>query len=1245
MPEGHSTARHPIRVVARRTGLKADLIRAWERRYAAIEPERTPGGHRFYSDRDIDRLLLLRQATSGGRTIGQVAAYNDEQLRALVTEDRQANAAAAARRAAAEVFDDSNGSPTEDASGTVPSAPPAPLEVTSTPEVERCLDAVRQLDARALRFVLERSAVELGWSRVLSELVHPLMARIGELWHRGDLREVQEHLASFEIRLFVEDMMRRATPAPHGPRLVVTTPSGQRHEVGALMAAATAALEGWDVTFLGADLPAAEIAGAALMLKARAVALSLSATDEAPRLAAELTELRRLLGRGVPLLVGGQAAGHFADTLRGAEGDAAPAMLIAGLGELKNVLTHLRAELKVRGSDSASSSAAPAAVEAPRRGERRPLGHRELPLSREAAERFEIDVSRITQNGQLRLGDLQSVRRLVHQLNSSPQVRQRPEIAVRAGRLFALGMVFESTCEMLHAYRSERNPGVLKRALAHLRQELGERHLDQALDLFVERYPLSQERWVESNGRPDTETVVERLLLVSTLNQNRAAAALRQLYDDRPLNHHEPYRRVTEALDAFLADEPAFDQTETSLFDHLAAPRRAAPDSLTGQLEALVKKRGSLSDPLVDRMWMALDVLREEEAPAWSPDAPAPRTETDFGEQSLLPERREAPWMARTAMVAKNVLVWLHQLSAEYGSTIERLDQIPDAELDRLASYGFDALWLIGIWRRSPASQTIKRRCGQTDAVASAYAIDDYVVDDALGGEEARAALEVSARRHGLRLACDMVPNHMGLDSRWLIEHPERFLSVPERPFPSYTFQGDDLSEDSRVSLYLEDHYLDRSDAAVVFQRIDRRTGEVRFVYHGNDGTRLPWNDTAQLDYLQPATRQAVIDTILDLAGRFPILRLDAAMTLVKQHYRRLWFPEPGQGGAVPSRAGHGLDAGELDRRMPEELWLEVVRRIDTEAPDTLLLAEGFWHMEPYFIRELGMHRVYNSAFMHMLRDGDLERFQDYVRSALAVDPAMLGRFVNFLTNPDEATAVEQFGKGDRYFAVCTLLVTFPGLALFGHGQVEGMVEKYPMDADRPRYSEAADRAFVERHREQIAPLLAERALYAGTSRFRLWDVEAETEAGARLAHRVVALSNAGDAADSGGSLEHRLVIVHVGDGRVTGRLQTSARFRGGDGELRLDTLAAALGLPDESDAFVRFRDRGRERWHLRSCRELHDRGLTCTLEAWEARVFDRFELLRDTDGTLARVTSSLDQDRLGAEGVEDLDALLDAAR
>ena len=476
-----------------------------------------------------------------------------------------------------------------------------------------------------------------------------------------------------------------------------------------------------------------------------------------------------------------------------------------------------------------------------------------------------------------------------------------------------------------------------------------------------------------------------------------------------------------------------------------------------------------------------------------------------------------------------------------------------------------------------------------------------------------------------------MVPNHMGIDSRWVIEHPEWFLSLPEPPYPAYSFGGADLSSDERVGIVLEDHYWDDSDAAVVFKRFDRRSGDVRYVYHGNDGTSFPWNDTAQLDFLDPAVREQVIRTILEVARRFPIIRFDAAMVLAKKHIERLWWPEPGTGGGIPSRAEQAIPKAEFDARMPVEFWREVVDRVAAEIPGTLLLAEAFWLLEGYFVRTLGMHRVYNSAFMHMLRDEDGAGYRKVIRETIEFDPEILKRYVNFMTNPDEETAVEQFGTGDKYFGVATVLATLPGLPMLGHGQVQGFGEKYGMEFRRATLDEQPDRGLIERHEREIFPLLHRRAWFAEAHEFLLYDLL--TDHGTVDEH-VLAYSN-------GAGPQRSLVVYHDRFASTRGTIRDSAAYalKSTDGSRRLvrRSLAEGLGLPNEAGAFVVFRDARTGFESIRSCRELWERGLRLSLDAYESHVFWEFREVRDgVAGQWARLCA-----RLGEASVPSLDEAL----
>jgi len=527
-----------------------------------------------------------------------------------------------------------------------------------------------------------------------------------------------------------------------------------------------------------------------------------------------------------------------------------------------------------------------------------------------------------------------------------------------------------------------------------------------------------------------------------------------------------------------------------SLLDLLTLPARLHPRSLRGQLETALDAWGWLlregSGDLVRRALRAVDGLREEElraVPGAPPGPPAAWHAAPPPEELGEPRySQDEPWMAGASIVAKSLPVWLEQLSRWYGRDVRRLDQVPDEALAGLAEDGFDTLWLVGVWERSEASRVIKRLQGQPDALGSAYAVHDHVIAAALGGEEAFQRLKDRAAYHGLRLAADMVANHTGIDSVWVEEHPDWFVQASAPPFPNYSFQGQDLSPGRPFAVRIEDGYYGGRDAAVAFQRVERATQEERYVYHGNDGTGLPWNDTAQIDFLNAEARGAVIDTAVAVAQRFPVLRFDAAMALVRRHVRRLWHPAPGEGGAIPSRSAAALSQEEFDAAMPREFWREVVEAVAERAPGTMLVAEAFWLMEETFVRHLGFNRVYHSAFMQLLAEGRDSDLKDLLEDVAARDAGVLERYVNYLTTPDEESARSTFGDGDRYFGVATLLCTLPGLPLFGHGQAEGLLETYGMEFGAPRIDERPDEGFRRRHRRELAPLLARRSRFASAS-------------------------------------------------------------------------------------------------------------------------------------------------------------------
>jgi len=568
-------------------------------------------------------------------------------------------------------------------------------------------------------------------------------------------------------------------------------------------------------------------------------------------------------------------------------------------------------------------------------------------------------------------------------------------------------------------------------------------------------------------------------------------------------------------------------------------------------------------------------------------------------------------------MIAKNVFVWMNQLSKKYHRSITLLDQIPDEELDQLARWNYNALWLIGIWERSSASRKIKQLTGNPEAASSAYSLYDYVIASELGGEDAFNNLKDRAWQRGIRLASDMVPNHTGIHSKWVIEKPNYFIQSDYPPYPGYSFNGTNLSEDHRVEVRIEDKYYNRTDAAVVFQRRDSHTGNVKYIYHGNDGTHMPWNDTAQLNLLIPEVRESLIQMIMHVARKFPIIRFDAAMTLAKKHYQRLWFPQPGTGGAIPSRSDYSMTKAAFDQAMPEEFWREVVDRINSEMPNTLLLAEAFWLMEGYFVRTLGMHRVYNSAFMHMLMKEENDKYRDLITNTLEFNPEILKRYVNFMSNPDEETAVNQFGKGDKYFGIALLMVTLPGLPMFAHGQIEGYAEKYGMEYKKAYYNEFPDQHLVWRHEAEILPLIRKRYLFSQVTNFELYDF---IDDHGNINENVFAFSNRhGD--------ERALIIYNNSYFECKGTINYSnPKVNTGNGN-RIQPakkLADALGLKYDQRYFYTYKDHKTKLEYIFSGKEFHDFGMYISLYGYHYRACINFREIYDINGDYGRLNNYL---------------------
>jgi glycosidase len=847
----------------------------------------------------------------------------------------------------------------------------------------------------------------------------------------------------------------------------------------------------------------------------------------------------------------------------------------------------------------------------------------EFHLSRPARERFEFDRDLLKGEGEIRQPDAQAVQELTARMNAKLGPLGR---GAKPGHLYALVLIQHVLQRVISLYRRRVMPDVFEKAEAWLARNLHEDHVQATVRRFSEHYaplavyrhqvPLSDYLHRPVDDRPGRQVMIERMMLVFLANINPAALTLRELYDDRELPVRDDYLKHVWTLESFFAAQPRFGPGNLSLFELLTSPAKTSPNSLLGQLEYMRTSWAELlGGDFLRLLLLAEDLVREDERMPWRPAGQGPDLEylkllaskAMFAGAYAEPERfsSDTDWMPRAVVLAKSVYVWLDQLSKEFARPVRTLRDIPDETLDKLAAWGFSGLWLIGLWERSAASRTIKHLRGNMDAVASAYSVFDYRISADLGGDEALENLRERALKRGIRLASDLVPNHMGIDSRWVREHPEWFIQLDYPPYGAYRFEGPNLSGDPGIDIRIEDGYWNQSDAAVVFRRTDKHTGHTRYLYHGNDGTSMPWNDTAQLNFLLPEVREAMIQSVLQVARSFPVIRFDAAMTLTKKHYQRLWFPEPGSGGAIPSRALYGLSREEFDRRMSVEFWREVVDRVATEAPDTLLIAEAFWLLEGYFVRTLGMHRVYNSAFMNMLKLEENAKYRSVIRNVLEFDPRVLQRFVNFVNNPDEETAVAQFGKGDKYFGVCLMMVTMPGLPMFGHGQIEGLTEKYGHEYQRAYYDEKTDDELVRRHERDIFPLLRQRHLFSGAEHFLLYDVYRES---GEVDENVFAFSNGyGDA--------RALVVCHNRYAETAGWIHTSAAFSVPDGDSRRlvrKTLAEGLGVRGDAGLFYILRDQIAGLEYLRRGQDLVAHGLFVSLRAYQYQAFTSFREVRD---------------------------------
>jgi MerR family transcriptional regulator, light-induced transcriptional regulator len=301
----------PIRYVAQQTGLSTHVIRIWEKRYQAVVPQRTESNRRMFCGRDIERLKMLKTAVKIGHSISQIAGLSSEELMQLVELN------------------------ISDASKVSTARKPGLLDATYF--YDRSLSDVLDFDAKTLESVLDRAAVHLSKLELINAVIKPLCQKIGELWEHGELKVINEHMTTTVIRSFLWNLLRSAEVSETSPKIVVATPAGHQHELGALAVALIACESDWQSVYFGPSLPAEEIAAAVTYANARAVALSITYNEDSHQLNLEIKKLRRYLGDEITIFIGGQGAPPLVDFF-----DAPEIQILEDVDRFRIALNNLR---------------------------------------------------------------------------------------------------------------------------------------------------------------------------------------------------------------------------------------------------------------------------------------------------------------------------------------------------------------------------------------------------------------------------------------------------------------------------------------------------------------------------------------------------------------------------------------------------------------------------------------------------------------------------------------------------------------------------------------------------------------------------------------------------------------------------------------------------------------------------------------------------------------------------------------
>src|SRR5205809_102992 len=380
-----------------------------------------------------------------------------------------------------------------------------------------------------------------------------------------------------------------------------------------------------------------------------------------------------------------------------------------------------------------------------------------------------------------------------------------------------------------------------------------------------------------------------------------------------------------------------------------------------------------------------------------------------------------------------NTRVWLTELSRSLGRPAT-LDDIPDAELDRLAGMGFDWVWLLSVWRTGPAGQRVsrdnrewRREFEETlpdlaeEAIArSGFAINGYTVHPGLGGDAALARMRGRLRTRGLSLMLAFVPNHTGLDHPWVEDHPEYFVPGTE---------------------------LDLTRAPQNYTWVKRTRGDL-LLAHGRDPYFPGWPDTLQLDYNNPATQEAMIGELLRIAGQCDGVRCDMAMLVLPDVFESTW----------------GIRA--------ELFWPKATESVRRKHRNFQFMAEVYWDME-WTMQQQGFDYAYDKRLYDRLREGHARPVREHFHAGLDYQ----NKLARFLENHDEPRAAATFAS-DIHEAAAVITFLSPGLRFFHQGQFQGRKRRIPPHLGRAP-DEAVDPALCQFY-DRLLAILRQPALRNG---------------------------------------------------------------------------------------------------------------------------------------------------------------------